>query len=73
MGAFVKSLVMFCVAFLFVATGLYGQENKEYNNSVKNQKAFVISVSFFVILNIVLGCSSQPVTDLILKGLLMLE
>lgn len=26
MGAFVKSLVMFCVAFLFVATGLYGQE-----------------------------------------------
>ena len=26
MGAFVKSLVMFCVAFLFVATGLSGQE-----------------------------------------------
>ena len=26
MGVFVKSLVMFCVAFLFVATGLSGQE-----------------------------------------------
>ena len=73
MFALAISTILNAMYFLRTVIRIYMPENKEYNNSVKNQKAFVISVSFFVILNIVLGCSSQPVTDLILKGLLMLE
>lgn len=73
MFALAISTILNAMYFLRTVIRIYMPNNKEYNNSVKNQKAFVISVSFFVILNIVLGCSSQPVTDLILKGLLMLE
>lgn len=67
------STILNAIYFMKTVIRIYTpiEENKYESISFKRMKLYAVTLVCFIVLNVILGVSSQPVTDLIAQGLAM--
>lgn len=66
------STILNAIYFMKTVLRIYTPDNKAYeNNKVKMQPVCIMSLLLMVMLNMILGCCSQPIVDWITAGLNM--